>query len=181
MEHIGSRLRELRKRNKVSLLELAKCTQMSYSFLSQLENGKYSITIANLQRLAEFFGVDMVYFLQHNDPDKIHVTRKSNPALPAVEEGMVYQILTTGDEEHMQVSRVQLPMNFPDAQHLRSHATGDEVLYVLSGCLSVQVGENNYVLELGDTIYYPATYGHYMAAIEEGTTFFLIRAPAQKE
>ena len=69
MPDIGLRLKELRKRHKLSLLELSKLTKMSYSFLSGLENGKHSITIANLQKLAEFFGVDLVYFLQENDND----------------------------------------------------------------------------------------------------------------
>ena len=95
MPDIGLRLKELRKRHKLSWLELSKLTKMSYSFLSGLENGKHSITIANLQKLAEFFGVDLVYFLQENDNDSIRLTRKEQFVPPTVEDGMTCLLYTS--------------------------------------------------------------------------------------
>ena len=44
---------------------------MSYSYLSGLENGKHSVSITNLQRIAKVFGVDMVYFLMPGAVPKV--------------------------------------------------------------------------------------------------------------
>ena len=65
---VGKRLRSLRKIRGISLQQMAAETGMSYSYLSGLENGKHSVSITNLQRIASFFGVDMVYFLQPGGP-----------------------------------------------------------------------------------------------------------------
>ena len=65
---VGKRIRSLRKIRGISLQQMAAETGMSYSYLSGLENGKHSVSITNLQRLASFFGVDMVYFLQPGGP-----------------------------------------------------------------------------------------------------------------
>ncbi len=180
MPDIGLRLKELRKRHKLSLLELSKLTKMSYSFLSGLENGKHSITIANLQKLAEFFGVDLVYFLQENDNDSIRLTRKEQFVPPTVEDGMTYQVLTPGCANALQVSRVSLPPHTPDEVKLHNHSSGDEVLSVLRGTLYVQVGDTEYQLFEGDTMYYPATYGHCIFAKESEAEFLLIMSPPWK-
>jgi transcriptional regulator with XRE-family HTH domain len=57
------------------LVELSRATGMGYSFLSGLENDKHSITIANLQKIANFFGVNLVYFLQQEEEYNVKVTR----------------------------------------------------------------------------------------------------------
>jgi len=180
MTDIGLRLKELRKRNKLSLLELSKLTKMSYSFLSGLENAKHSITIANLQKLAEFFGVDLIYFLQENDNDNIRITRKSQYIPPTLSDGMTYQVLTPGCANALQVSRVVLASHTPGEIKLHNHSSGDEVLVLLHGILYVQIGDTEYEILEGDTIYYPATYGHCIFTKDEEAEFLLIMSPPWK-
>ena len=56
---VGKKIRALRKIRGISLQQMANDTGMSYSYLSGLENGKHSVSITNLQRVATFFDVDM--------------------------------------------------------------------------------------------------------------------------
>ena len=60
---VGAKIRALRRIRGLSLQQMSQETGMSYSYLSGLENGKHSVSITNLQRIAKYFGVDMVYFL----------------------------------------------------------------------------------------------------------------------
>src|SRR3954447_14597833 len=59
---IGSKLRQLRLRKKIALVDLGKHTGLSASMLSQLENGKLVPTLATLARIAMVFDVGLDYF-----------------------------------------------------------------------------------------------------------------------
>lgn len=65
--NIGDRLRKLRRQNKISIKKLAADLEMSYSYLSGLENNKHSITIVNLMRILEYFDIDLAYFFGNGD------------------------------------------------------------------------------------------------------------------
>jgi len=52
---------------------------MSYSYLSGLENGRHSITLTNLQRLAAYFGVDLVFFLQKSKSGPKYLNSPETP------------------------------------------------------------------------------------------------------
>src|SRR3954469_2047027 len=59
---IGSKLRQLRLRKKIALVDLGKHTGLSASMLSQLENGKLIPTLATLARIAMVFDVGLDHF-----------------------------------------------------------------------------------------------------------------------
>src|SRR5207302_691303 len=59
---IGNKLRALRLRKKIALVDLGKHTGLSASMLSQLENGKLIPTLATLARIAMVFDVGLDHF-----------------------------------------------------------------------------------------------------------------------
>src|SRR3954451_25258696 len=59
---IGQKLRHLRLRKKIALVDLGKHTGLSASMLSQLENGKLIPTLPTLARIATVFDVGLEYF-----------------------------------------------------------------------------------------------------------------------
>ena len=59
---IGSRLKELRKQQKMTLKELAEGAGVSISFLSQVERGKSSVTLESLRKISEVLGVNPSVF-----------------------------------------------------------------------------------------------------------------------
>ncbi len=54
---LGSKLRQLRLKKKIALVDLGKHTGLSASMLSQLENGKLIPTLPTLARIAMVFDV----------------------------------------------------------------------------------------------------------------------------
>src|SRR5450755_3854962 len=59
---IGQKLRQLRLRKKIALVDLGKHTGLSASMLSQLENGKLVPTLSTLARISMVFDVGLEHF-----------------------------------------------------------------------------------------------------------------------
>ena len=65
-KHIGERIKRLRLKKSMGLVELGKHTGLSASFLSQLETGRVVPTLRNLARIAMVFSKDLSYFFEAN-------------------------------------------------------------------------------------------------------------------
>src|SRR6202050_2556025 len=63
-KHIGERIRRLRLKKSMGLVELGRHTGLSASFLSQLETGRVFPTLRNLARIAMVFSKDLSFFFE---------------------------------------------------------------------------------------------------------------------
>src|SRR6202451_2046340 len=82
-KHIGERIKRLRLKKSMGLVELGKHTGLSASFLSQLETGRVVPTLRNLSRIAMVFSKDLSYFFE-SEPNalfRIH-RRKERVRMP---------------------------------------------------------------------------------------------------
>src|ERR1700728_3230869 len=61
-KRIGERIKHLRLKKSMGLVELGRHTGLSASFLSQLETGRVVPTLRNLARIAMVFSKDLSYF-----------------------------------------------------------------------------------------------------------------------
>src|SRR5271166_2375509 len=68
---LGRKLRQLRLRKKIALVDLGKHTGLSPSMLSQLENGKMIPTLPTLARIAMVFDVGMEHFFGEKRESKL--------------------------------------------------------------------------------------------------------------
>jgi transcriptional regulator with XRE-family HTH domain len=73
--HLGERIKKLRLKRSMGLVELGRKTGLSASFLSQLETGRVVPTLRNLARISLVFGKDLAYFFDSNDPSAARVFR----------------------------------------------------------------------------------------------------------
>jgi transcriptional regulator with XRE-family HTH domain len=82
-KRIGERIKRLRLKKSMGLVELGRHTGLSASFLSQLETGRVVPTLRNLSRIAMVFSKDLSYFFE-TEPNalfRIH-RRKERVSLP---------------------------------------------------------------------------------------------------
>ena len=63
-KRIGERIKRLRLKKSMGLVELGKHAGLSASFLSQLETGRVVPTLRNLARIAMVFSKDLSYFFE---------------------------------------------------------------------------------------------------------------------
>jgi transcriptional regulator with XRE-family HTH domain len=76
-KQIGERIRRLRMKRSMGLVELGKKTGLSASFLSQLETGRVVPTVRNLARIALTFGKDLSYFFRDEHPITFRIMRQT--------------------------------------------------------------------------------------------------------
>src|SRR6202050_4255636 len=75
-KHIGERIKRLRLKKSMGLVELGRHTGLSASFLSQLETGRVVPTLRNLARIAMVFSKDLSYFFESEPTALFRVHRR---------------------------------------------------------------------------------------------------------
>ena len=149
---------------------------MSYSYLSGLERDKHSISITNLQRLAAFFHVDMVYFLDSSDR-KDYLIRKEDRVTLNAEEDAVYQVISPDTSENLQVSFAEIPAHQPTERHIHKHPKGEEFITVTAGEAVVLVEDHKYVLKTGDSVIFPSEKEHCIYTEDCAASILIVTSP----
>jgi transcriptional regulator with XRE-family HTH domain len=164
-KRIGERIKRLRLKRSMGLVELGKHTGLSASFLSQLETGRVIPTLRNLARIAMVFNKDLSFFFEAEPASLFRVHRKNDRVrLPQTGvEDPTYFFESIG---YMVPDR-QLDPYFAEflptkkTQESRPHVhPGFEFLYVLDGELEVRHGDCAQVLYPGDGVYFDASAPH---------------------
>ena len=164
-KHIGERIKRLRLKKSMGLVELGKHTGLSASFLSQLETGRVVPTLRNLARIAMVFSKDLSYFFEAEPRAVCRVhRRKDRVRLPQTGvETPTYYFESLGylvPDRHMDPYFAEfLPLSREMNPKAHLHP-GFEFLYVLEGELEFQHGEEKWALEPGDAVYFDASSAH---------------------
>jgi transcriptional regulator with XRE-family HTH domain len=164
-KHIGERIKRLRLKKSMGLVELGRHTGLSASFLSQLETGRVVPTLRNLARVAMVFSKDLSYFFEAEPQAMFRVhRRKERVRLPQTGvEAPTYFFESLGymvPDRHMDpyfAEFIPLTANQEPKAHMHP---GYEFLYVLDGELGLQHGENRCTLEPGDAVYFDSSTAH---------------------
>lgn len=66
---LGEKVKLIRKRRKLKQDDLAEFLNLSRSQISNLESGRRNLSLKQLERLCDYFQVDMSYFLMSETTD----------------------------------------------------------------------------------------------------------------
>ena len=66
---LGEKVKQLRNRRGLKQDDLAEILELSRSQISNLESGRRNLSIRQLEKLCEYFKVDMSYFLMSETTD----------------------------------------------------------------------------------------------------------------
>ncbi|MBT9331385.1 helix-turn-helix domain-containing protein [Paracidobacterium acidisoli] len=164
-KRIGERIKRLRLKRSMGLVELGRHTGLSASFLSQLETGRVVPTLRNLARIAMVFSKDLSWFFEP-EPHALFRVHKKNERVRLPQTGVsdpTYYFESLGymvpDRSLDPYYAEFLPQK--KAQEIRPHVhPGYEFLYLLEGELEIQHGEKKSMLEPGDSVYFDASTPH---------------------
>jgi transcriptional regulator with XRE-family HTH domain len=182
-KRIGERIKYLRQRKHMGLVELGKHTGLSASFLSQLETGRVVPTLRNLARIAMVFSKDMSYFFEPEKTELFRVIRAGErqrlPQTGAEEPGYFFESLghVPADQPIAPYVAEFLPGN--EKRVARSHRhSGNEFLYVLSGSLQLTHENKADTLDGGDAVFFNAEAVHsYERVGDEVCTALILTMP----
>lgn len=163
---VGEKLRGLRLKKSMGLVQLGKHTGLSPAMLSKLERGKLFPTLPTLLRIAMVFSVGLDYFF--TDERKRHVTavvRKRDrfrfPERPGSQKVSYWfeSLDFAANERRLNAYLADFQAVDADKQRFHQHA-GVEFLYVIHGKIELVIGSDTHALDTGDAIYFDSSVRH---------------------
>ena len=169
MEDIGERIRKIREEKGLSLEELSRLTGFDVQFLSNLEKNMAQPQLGTMIKLSK--ALDSAFGrLVSGVGDKLYsITRKNerrtisrSTSQKSQKQVYVYKSLAPDVKgRHMEALLVQLE---EDPEKEVSVHEGEEFIFVLDGVVEMGIGEDNFQLEPGDSVYYLSTTPHHIAS-----------------
>jgi transcriptional regulator with XRE-family HTH domain len=161
---IAAKLRALRLRKKMRLVELARHTGLSAAMLSKLERGIAFPTLPTLLRIALVFGVGLDHFFAAGATQKmLGIVRKGERTRFAERLGgrdvaWEFECLDfTATERKLNAYWVRFSLVSKPRPHAHE---GGEFIHVMRGSLRLTVAGNGHTLQEGDSIYFDASQPH---------------------
>jgi transcriptional regulator with XRE-family HTH domain len=181
---IGRKIRQLRMRKKIGLVDLGKHTGLSASMLSQLENGKLIPTLPTLARIAMVFDVGVEHFFGDRKKKRLFaITRSTDrirfperPDLPVP--SFFFECLAySAQDKSLQAYLAEFPSL--DAKNVTEHFhDGAEFLYVVEGTLEIHYQDEDHPLAEGDCVYFDSSEPHsYRGTSERASRALVITTP----
>jgi transcriptional regulator with XRE-family HTH domain len=177
---LGERLRAIRVLRRRTLKEVAGAAGFSESFLSQLERGRTSASIASLQRLAAALGVEVSDLFVNDDLSRPRVLRHSARQLVAWGRLGRKALLTPKPFHSLEVVAAQFDPGGSTGDEPYTHGDSEEILLVVAGRVHVQLGTEIHELETGDSVNYQSSTPHRVsnAGDETAEVIFVISPPS---
>ena len=162
---IGSKLRRLRLRKSMGLVELSKHTGLSPALLSKLERDVMHPTLPTLLRIAMVFSVGLEYFFNPEPKSVLEIVRKKDRLrFPDSPDGrpVAYYFESLDFPVPNRALNAYLAEFEPvKPEQVRPHQhPGVELLYVLSGKVELSIGEDRHELSDGDSVYFDSAAEH---------------------
>ena len=150
---VGERIRQKRKERGYSLRALGARTNLTASFLSQVENRQCSPSLISLQRIAIALEVPMFAFLDGAQPPCPVIRANQRPKLDTCDAEICYELLSRNLGGQMMAVLINMQPGGRRIAERLSKPT-DEIMYVLCGQLSIAIEDETYTLNPGDSISY---------------------------
>lgn len=167
---IGSKIRSIRNRKKITIAQMCEETGLSKGFISNVENNNTSPSISTLQTIAAFLKVPLPYLLLEKDEHMTIIRKEEREVTTSKESNLKVEHL--GTRGALSIRLVEFP---PGASTGEKNAhEGEECHLVLTGKILVEQGEDSYILEEGDSFSWCASVPHFVKNIGDNEAKVLI-------
>lgn len=163
---IGLKLRGLRLRRKIALVELGKHTGLSASMISQLENGRLQPTLPTLARIAMVFDVGLDYFFTTRRKRGVFevVRARERMKFPdkagAKHPGYYFENLAfSASDKSLQAYLAEFPQRGIGEVSPHAHP-GAEFIHVIDGGIRIHYQDEDFPLQAGDSAYFDSSEVH---------------------
>jgi transcriptional regulator with XRE-family HTH domain len=168
---IGSTIREIRKRKKITITQICDYTGLSKGFMSNIENNKTAPSISTLETIANSLNVPLAYLLLEKEK-RVHVVRKGERKISYFGKDQI-KVEHLTDNTPLQLSIIEVPPGYSSLDTPHAHQ-GVECHLVLKGQVFVKQGEDELLLEEGDTFYWNACVPHAVQNLSNETALLLV-------
>jgi transcriptional regulator with XRE-family HTH domain len=165
---IGTKIRAIRNRKKITIAQMSEATGLSKGFISNVENNNTSPSISTLNAIAQFLRVPLPYLLLEKK-QHMHVVRKDARTNSSYHNLKIEHLASKGG---LRMMIVEFPpgasMGEPNAHE------GEESHLVLEGKILAEQGEDSIIIEKGDSFSWNASVPHFVKNIGDVKAVVLI-------
>ncbi|HVP14678.1 MAG TPA: XRE family transcriptional regulator [Terriglobales bacterium] len=175
---LGRKIRDLRLRHGLTVQQLAEASHLSKGFISQVENGRTSPSLATLHDLALALHTSAAYLVVE-EHERLHVVRVAErPQIPAHGGPARVQVLSAVPKRNLELLLIELPPGSGSATVRHCHHA-EECALCLEGRARFVQGAEEVVLETGDSCHYDGRVTHtFQNAGERETRVLIALTPA---
>ena len=177
---LGERLRAVRQLRRLTLREVATAAGVSESFVSQLERGRSSASVATLQRLAAAVGIEISDLFAAEPQAGPRVLRREERQ--QLEWGHLGRkaLLTPKPFHSLEVVTAAFDPGGSTGDEPYTHGDSEELLLVLVGRIHLQLGSELLDLSAGDSVNYRSSTAHRVSnpGAEPAEVLFVISPPS---
>jgi transcriptional regulator with XRE-family HTH domain len=161
---LGGRIRAYRKMRRLTLQRLAAHAGITESFLSQIERGRSGASVGTLHLIAHALGINLTDLFDNSRGPQPNVLRAAErPKLYA--EGVTKFLLTRRPLQHLEVLEGTFEAGATTGGPEYVHGDSQELVYVLEGTVRLNLADESYVLDVGDSIDFRSSTPHGLANI----------------
>jgi transcriptional regulator with XRE-family HTH domain len=177
---VGERLRDIRRHRRATLKTIADRAGVSESFLSQVERGRASASIASLRRIAGALGVTVADLFEPTGPPRPRVLKRDER--PSLAFGILGRklLLTPRPLQSLEVFAGELDPGGSTGAEPYAHGDSEELFVVISGRVQLELGGEVHELEPGDSIDYRSSTPHRASNVgeERAEVMWIISPPS---
>ena len=174
---IGRRIKSLRVNQKRTLQEIADICGFTKSLLSKIENGKTVPPISTLTKIANALGVKVAVLLEENSQSNktVFVLKADVDQSKAITTSKGYNFIPIVADRVDKTMQPYLFIAKKDSVQLQpmSHE-GEEFIYVLEGEMNYRVGNVEYTMGAGDSLYFDSSDEHELVPLSDKVVYLAI-------
>ena len=170
--NIGDRIRILRTSQKQTLQELADNCGLSKSMISKIENNRTMPSVATLVKISLNLGTTISNLMEHDGWAKAIVTSRTEAEEKLIVTEKGYAIFPYATEFHEK--KMQPFLFVAKKEEVKSHELsheGEEFIFIVDGEMKMKVGDTEYILRKGDSLYFNTIYKHGIVPVSDTVVY----------
>jgi transcriptional regulator with XRE-family HTH domain len=179
---VGFNLRQLRTAKELTLDQLATQSELTRGYISLVERGLKTPSVAALLRMAAALEVNVTYLFDPNPTPAPRYTlfRREQDAVPVNDGGFdLLALAASRTRKAMEPFLIRPPLKMASRA---SHA-GEEFLFVVSGSVAIKLDGDELILAKGDCLYFSGETPHWLRSIgrQKAEVLLVVSAAAERD
>lgn len=165
LKNIGSRIRQIRKEKKLTLVEIAERTGVAQATLSRIETGGMIGTVESHEKIAEALGIGLAELYAGLDSryEQLCHTREAERKITPHGKNLQIELLTT-ESSKKKITPLLMTLQAESRTAFEHCERGvEKFFYVLDGEAKITVEKEDFHLKTGETLYLDASLPHQIA------------------
>ena len=149
-DRVGNRIKDIRKKKSLTITELAKYTDLSVGYLSNIERNQTSPTLRNLSTICSALNISLRDIITEDADERVVIRKEEGVVREYPEYHMTIRFIDFGDDNgEYQIATMKPGKTQKVAEGMHPY---QEIGMVLQGELNIEVNGTKYVLKQGDSI-----------------------------